>query len=579
MLGVLSRVKPYPRTQDPGLRLLLEPRRAGHRAFVEPLLAAMLAVAVAAPLIAWGPPGVDMAAHLYQAHVARTAMWDNLWYSGSYNYVTYSLLWTPLVVVAGIIPVGVASILVGAAAFASLVGRVWGPAARWSARSFGVMWGSTVFSGAYPFLLGAALGLVALSVLVRWWPNDHPDVTAPTRLARLWPTACFGVLATLALAANPMAFLALALVVAIASLAQGRRWARLSGPLAVVVCLGVAEALLVRAFPGDGTYPFWVANLGEIAGFCAVGALASWRVPRARVLTVMFVVYSALSLVLFMVPSPIGANMARLSYAAVPVMALVAGLRGWRPRGACLAAVAVAGAWSIPPVAGFFASSKTSVAARAAYWAPAVAYLHTHLSPSYRVEAVDTAGHWPAYYLARAGIPLVRGWFRQDDFPTNSILYRPGPLTASSYVAWLRGLGVSYVVRSDAPPDFSSAAEDALLASGHSGLRVVLAAPHLSVYALPAPTPIVTGPARASVVSMGMTSMSIRVAGPGTYRVAVHWSSYWHASPGCVTRSPDGMTTLVADTPGVSRLSFEVTPLAVLDAIVNEQPPTCTTAR
>ena len=33
--------------------------------------------------------------------------------------------------------------------------------------------------------------------------------------------------------------------------------------------------------------------------------------------------------------------------------------------------------------------------ANAAYWAPTVRFLHTHLSPSYRVEAVDTVGHWP----------------------------------------------------------------------------------------------------------------------------------------------------------------------------------------
>ena len=56
-------------------------------------------------------------------------------------------------------------------------------------------------------------------------------------------------------------------------------------------------------------------------------------------------------------------------------------------------------------------------------WPAAIAYLHAHLEPSYRVEAVDTAAHWPAVYLADAGIPLARGWFRQDDFPQNEMLY------------------------------------------------------------------------------------------------------------------------------------------------------------
>jgi len=35
-------------------------------------------------------------------------------------------------------------------------------------------------------------------------------------------------------------------------------------------------------------------------------------------------------------------------------------------------------------------------AAHASYWTPTIAYLQRQLAASYRVEAVDTAGHWPA---------------------------------------------------------------------------------------------------------------------------------------------------------------------------------------
>ncbi len=51
-----------------------------------------------------------------------------------------------------------------------------------------------------------------------------------------------------------------------------------------------------------------------------------------------------------------------------------------------------------------------------------IGFLHRNLTPAYRVEAVDTAGHWEAVYLAQARIPIVRGWFRQDDFPQNQLL-------------------------------------------------------------------------------------------------------------------------------------------------------------
>ena len=52
-----------------------------------------------------------------------------------------------------------------------------------------------------------------------------------------------------------------------------------------------------------------------------------------------------------------------------------------------------------------------------------IRFLHRALSPDYRVEAVGTADHWEAVYLPQAGIPIVRGWFRQDDFPENEVLY------------------------------------------------------------------------------------------------------------------------------------------------------------
>ena len=112
-------------------------------------------------------------------------------------------------------------------------------------------------------------------------------------------------------------------------------------------------------------------------------------------------------------------------------------------------------------------------AAHAAYWQPAVDFLREHLTPAYRVEAVDTAGHWAAVYLPRAGIPLTRGWFRQDDFPQNQVLY--AELDRADYLGWLRGLGIRYVVLTDAPTDYSAKAEALLMRSGHSGLKRVFA--------------------------------------------------------------------------------------------------------
>jgi hypothetical protein len=139
----------------------------------------------------------------------------------------------------------------------------------------------------------------------------------------------------------------------------------------------------------------------------------------------------------------------------------------------------------VSPLAASFAAGSSDPTANASYWAPAVGFLHLHLTPSYRVEVVDTAGHWDADYLPQAGIPLARGWFRQDDFPQNEILY--GPLGPRTYLAWLRRLGVRYVVLTDAPPDYSARAEAALVGGPRSPLHAVFSAPHLTVYAVPNP--------------------------------------------------------------------------------------------
>ena len=145
------------------------------------------------------------------------------------------------------------------------------------------------------------------------------------------------------------------------------------------------------------------------------------------------------------------------------------------------------------PLAASYRNGRADVTANSAAWPAAIAYLHAHLDRAYRVEAVDTAGHWPAVYLADAHIPLARGWFRQDDFPLNEVLY--SQLGRGAYLRWLHSLGIGYVVLSDAPPDYSSRAEAALVRSGLAGLRPVFRTGTLTIYAVPKARPIVTGPA------------------------------------------------------------------------------------
>src|SRR6266545_1499519 len=129
------------------------------------MFAAGSAASLAVLLFWLGPPGNDLAAHVYQRAVFLHngfELWNNLWYGGRYSFVTYSVLYYPLAGLLGINLLAIGSIALAAAGFALVVCHQWGPVARWSSRTFGVVWAGLVISAAFPFALGVALGLLAL---------------------------------------------------------------------------------------------------------------------------------------------------------------------------------------------------------------------------------------------------------------------------------------------------------------------------------------------------------------------------------------------------------------------------------
>src|SRR5919201_2207478 len=158
------------------------------------------AAAASASLLAWfGPPGSDLAAHAYQRTLFLEhgfTLWNNFWYAGRYSFVTYSVLYYPLAALFGIRLLAVATVATAALAFAVVLGRQWGATARWSSRTFAVVWAGVVLSAAFPFALGIAFALLSLWAL---------------QGRRHWR---FAALAALTLAASPVAFLLLDLFLA-----------------------------------------------------------------------------------------------------------------------------------------------------------------------------------------------------------------------------------------------------------------------------------------------------------------------------------------------------------------------------
>jgi hypothetical protein len=509
-----------------------------HALLREALLSAVAAALIAAMLVWLGPPGTDFAAHAYQRTLFLQhgfVLWNNFWYAGRYSFVTYSLLYYPLAAWLGIKLLAVATIALSALAFAVVLGREWGPTARWSSRTFAVVWAGIVLSAAFPFALGFALALLALWALqsgARWR---------------------FAALAVLALAASPVAFLLLVVVLSGVALARRDALRRNWVAVAAVVAAGVAEAILWRVFPGGGRFPFSLTEAAVAIAFCAVGLVFTWNVESARVLRFVFAVYLGTVVALYVIPSAIGENVARLRFAAIPLAVLVFSLRRWRPLAVGIVVVGLAVSWNLAPLASSFVKNRSDVTAKATTWPAAIGFLRSHLTPSYRVEAVDTATHWAASYLATAGIPLARGWYRQADFPQNAVLY-DDELGPKAYLSWLRSLGVRYVVLPHARLDYSARAEALIV----QRLRPVFRTAQLTIYAVPRPVRIVTGPGSPTLAWLTESRIGVNVPRGGDYRIAVRWSPYWHASHGCLRQGKDGMLRLRTRQAQRVRIVFQV---------------------
>ena len=526
---------------------------------LEGLMSATVAICVGIALVWFGPSGGDLAAHAYLRSLFLQhgfTLWDNFWYAGRYSFVTYSLAYYPLAALVGIKALAVATVGVAGLGFAVVLDREWGEVARPSSRVFAVVWTGVVLAGVYPFALGMAFALLSLWAL-----------QAAARRS-------FAFLALLTLASSPLAFLVLAMILAGVVVAHRQDLRLVVPPLLTMLSLACLGLGLWRLFPAGGLYPFPAEEFLAVAAFSILGAVLTWRLQPARPLHYIFLIYLVASTGAFLVPSALGENIARLRLAALPLAVLVLSLRRWRPRPVAVAVIALAVAWNLSPVIVNLLQGVRDTSARPAYWQPVITFLRAHTTPSYRVEVVDTVDHWEAAYLPPSGLPIARGWYRQDDLPFNRALYAR-QLNAHSYIAWLHRLGVRWVVLTDQPPDYSARAEATLLRSGHSGLGLATTLQGVAIYSVPQPRPIITGVADARVIALHEARMDLSLPRPGRYHVSFRYAPYWRASSGCLTRAADGMLSLTVVSAGVVRLSFDLDPGPVLDALIGEAPPVC----
>ena len=238
-----------------------------------------------------------------------------------------------------------------------------------------------------------------------------------------------------------------------------------------------------RAFPSGAWYPYDLTDAAIVFGFSLAGLYITGSSPRARSLRMLFACYLALNLVAFLLKGPIGSNSSRLFViAGAPLLWLAANVSRERSRLVVLPLLATALALQVGPFVRDAYSSWGDPASEASYWKPVEQLLATHADPEHRVEVVATRGHWEAYYLAKHGIPLARGWYRQDDFPQNGPLYSHDLTGARSTAAGCARSASTTCCCPTPTLDYSATHEAALVRSGAAGLVPVAHTRHWTMY-------------------------------------------------------------------------------------------------
>jgi hypothetical protein len=529
----------------------------------ELVLGAALTAVFAGIVLAVGPAPGDAPVHLYRTFLVRDGalIWDNFWYAGTYPLASYSLLYYLPAALVGNLPLVFAAAVASTVLFSSIALRQWGRDALWPSRVFGVLAAAPLFTGLYAYTLGFAAMLATLKLL---------------QLRRFWLAA---VVAALTVGFSPLAFVFLCLVVG--AYAVWRRQVAVRY-IWFGVGLGVAAAIEAAAlvlFPaGTGTYPFHWIDFATVLLVSSLGVLVARRARGAGPLVWFYALWGLGSIVVYVVPSPLGDNWTRLSAFIFPVMLLTASLAGFRPRRLVVLALAAALAYNLVPYALLVPSRLDNNTQSASFWRPAIGFLQEHEQPGFRVEVVPTAEHWEAYWIPKSGFPLARGWYRQLDTADNPALYG-NHLGAPAYRRWLRSNAVRYVLLSGtAPLDWDGGPQEArVVRSTGSGLKAVFRSRNWTIYELPHATPLLTGPESPVVTSFGHTAIRGQVFAAGRYLLRNHYSPYLRLQgSGCVAPGPNKMTYLDLTRPERFALSVPGTPDGLVRELFGGGEATCT---
>jgi hypothetical protein len=504
--------------------LVAEPRRSKR---LGPLISPGLVLIVGSvvSLVArWGP---DWPAQEFRGWLAARyglIAWTNNWYGGS-ALPGYSALYPVLASVLAVGAIGVAAAVAasfGAVDLARSLGARPGIGYQLAVAAVLVQ---LLLIGQLPFLLGAAFGVWSVRLL---------------RSVSGWGTAAAAILAAGCALSSPLAgaFLLL-LIPAVAVTSDVRRAASLLGAL-----VGLAVPLVIGG--EAGRFATQWESLVAIIAFVSTILLFTRREDRA--LRVFGACYLVVTVLIFVIPNPVGSNITRLGkLVALPLACWAVSSRRVRNRVVAVLVVLLATTWSSVPFVTAIARGAGDSSQNASFSAGLVKFLHSQDPTRGRLEIPFTREHWESTYVARA-FPLARGWERQIDLHYNGVLYRT--LSPRSYRGWLTDNAVALVALPKAPIDYGGRPEAALLRSAPSYLAPVWSDQHWTVWRVRNPAQIVSG--AATIAAVTQTSFAVRFARAGSAVARFRSSKLWHVTGGraCIETNADGWLVIHAPQAG-----------------------------
>jgi len=498
-----------------------------------------------------GITGWDTPAHLYKMALVgklSTFFWDNNWYGGAYDLISYGFTFYFAAKVIGYEALVVLSAGCLPLLYFLYMRRIYGRCSYVSAIGLAVVLAAYLANGQDPFLFAMALMLGGMVLLA----YRHPVLAILPIAASLF--------------ANPLAFVVGLIFLLADFIATPERRSYYARAFLYILPAVAARALVSVLFYDHASYVYAPAFVLLCIGWGLTGFLMTRlsRDPQRYARGVLFLTSVGVGLAIYCVPgNAIGSNVMRFFFLfGFPLYWEVH--ESLLPRVVLLLLLGAAFfGQTIPPLSHYFTQAETP-SAKATFFAPALAFAGRHYDPDYRVHVVALANHWEAYHFSVNGFPITRGWYRQADAQHNQVLSRKG-FSSADYVEWLRNLGVDYVFLPNAPLDWNGGRERGILRRS-THFTTVWASDDWTVYRLRRPSPLAVsmdGGADPAVVKVLHQAIYLRVPAAGRYLVKVTYSPYWQMTSGAgrLRRAPGPyrFLELEADASGLYAIQVRVT--------------------